>query len=75
MSVVEQLYESTVKNLPEEDRRRLVTLVIRDLNNPPVDLSATEGYSDTWTDEDIRDLRAYVSGYASEAYPEAEDIV
>jgi len=74
MSVVEKVYETTVRNLSEADRRRLVRLIVDGLREAPADVDALPGYSDEWTREDIADLRAYVGGYAEQLYPE-EDIV
>lgn len=73
MSVAEQVYQTTIQGLPEEDRRRLVTLIVEGLQVRSVDVNALEGYSDEWTEEDMRDFSNASLQYFDEKYGSDDD--
>ena len=67
---VSQIYEKSIKPLPEAERRELATLILADI--PPQQMP---GYSGEWSEEDMRALTAFSLAYAQTAYPEDEEIV
>jgi len=71
MSTAQEVYTSTVQQLPPAERLRLAALILDELTKSNV-LAVDE--SDTWSDEDIEDLRAYSLQYAESRYPEEEDL-
>lgn len=54
------------------ERLRLATLILDDLTAQSADVL---DYSDSWSDEDVKDLAAFSASYAMSAYPEDEPIV
>ncbi len=71
MPTAQEVYASTVQRLPPAERLRLAALILDELTQSNL-LSVDE--SDTWSDEDIEDLRAYSFQYAATRYPEEDDI-
>ena len=54
---VAELYRDAVKPLPVADRLRLATLILNDITSgpPPWEM---EGWSDEWTEDDLREFTA-----------------
>ena len=67
---VSQIYEKSIKPLPEAERRELATLILADITPPQM-----PAYSGEWSEEDMRGLTAFSLAYAQTAYPEDEEIV
>ena len=66
MATAQQVFETSVRPLPATERLRLATLILEDLTATS---AATLDYSDTWTDEDVRDLAEFSASYAASLYP------
>lgn len=63
---VEQLYESAIRSLPLDEQIQLARYIVwKCSTDGPVE------YSDEWSDEDLRDYRAY--SYAMFELRELED--
>ena len=71
MSTAQQLFESSVRTLPASERLRLATLILDELSATSADAL---DYSDTWTEEDVRDLSAFTASYAASLYHEEKEI-
>ena len=61
---VSQIYEKTIKPLPEAERREMATLILADIPSPPV----TE-YGGEWSEEDMRGLTAVLAGLRADSLP------
>ena len=66
------LAASVALNLPPSERLRLAALILQDLAQSEV---AVVDRSDTWTEQDQRDLTTFSLQYAAELYPEDEELV
>jgi hypothetical protein len=68
----QEIYVSTVRDLPPAERLRLAALILDELARSaaiPPDIS------ETWSDEDLRDLTAFsILEYATALYPDEEDL-
>ena len=53
------------------ERLRLAAMILGDLSETA---APTLDYSDTWTDEDVRDLAAHSLAYAESLYPEEAEV-
>jgi hypothetical protein len=62
MKIAQQIYETSVKNLPAIERLRLVKLVMDDLMGDPAMWIVDE--SDAWSEEDYADLTRASLSYA-----------
>ncbi len=71
MATAQEVYSETVRGLSRAERLRLAALILGDLAQEP----DIEMWSDSWTDEDQRDLAAHSLRYAESLYPEDEDLV
>ena len=67
---IKELYNKAIKSLPPIERYELARLILSDL--PPEILS---DYSDSWTEEDCRDLAADSLQNFDIEYPEKEELV
>lgn len=72
MSTTKEIYESAIRPLPPRERLNLAALILSDLTQPD---SPEIDYSDSWSEEDIRDLTNFVVAEAEKAYPEEDDLV
>jgi hypothetical protein len=68
----QEVFTETVRGLPPSERLRLATLILQELAQSDV---AVVERSDTWSEEDQRDLTAVALKYAAELYPEEQDLV
>lgn len=71
MATAQQVYSETVQTMTLSERLRLAAMILENLSEtaaPVLD------YSDTWTDEDVRDLTAHSLAYADSLYPEETEI-
>jgi len=68
----QEVFIETVRDLPPSERLRLAALILQDLARSEV---AVEDRSDTWTEQDQRDLTTFSLQYAAELYPEDEELV
>jgi hypothetical protein len=68
----QEIYTSSVKDLPPSERLRLAALILDDLAGKDTVLVERR---DDWSDEDMRDLAAYSMRYATSSYPEEDTIV
>ncbi len=66
--VVQQIYETDVKNLPVIERLLLVKLVMDDLMSSPATWIVDE--SDMWSEEDYADLTRVSLVYAAQSLGE-----
>jgi len=56
---IEEVYSEVVKPLPLSERLKLATIILNDIPTHAV----MDGYSEEWTEEDIRDFTAYSWNY------------
>jgi hypothetical protein len=65
-----ELFDGPVRSLPARERLRLVAFILEDASDP----RNLPGYSEEWTDEDLRDIRAATMNYAAAKYPDDDEI-
>ena len=65
---VQQLYEETVRPLPAADRLRLATLILNEI--PP---QALVDYSDSWSEQDLREFSAAAWDQVDQTLAKARD--
>ena len=68
----QEVFTETVRDLPPSERLRLAALIFQDLAQSEV---AVGDRSDTWTEQDQRDVTTFSLQYAAELYPEDEELV
>jgi hypothetical protein len=68
----QEVFTETVRDLPPNERLRLAALILQDLAQSEV---AVVDRSDTWTEQDQRDVTTFSLQYAAELYPEDEELV
>ena len=68
-STARDVYVQTVRALPLNERLRLAALILDDLAQS--DVAIVEA-SDTWSEQDQRDITAFSMRYAARLYPEEE---
>ncbi len=68
----QEIFAETVRALPLSERLRLAALILQDLAQSDV---AVVDRSDTWTEQDQRDLTPFSLQYAAALYPEDEELV
>jgi len=68
----QEVFTETVRALPPSERLRLAALILQELTQSEV---AGVDRSDTWNEQDQRDLTTFSLQYAAELYPEEEDLV
>ena len=68
----QEVFTETVRDLPPSERLRLAALILQDLAQSEV---AVVDRSDTWTEQDQRDVTTFSLQYAAELYPEGEELV
>lgn len=68
----QEIFTETVRALPPSERLRLAALILQDLAQSDV---AIVDKSDTWNEQDQRDLTAVSLKYAAELYPEEQELV
>jgi hypothetical protein len=72
MPNAQEIYTTTVRILPPEERLRLAALILNELTQ--ADTSAAEAAL-TWSDGDMHDLLVFSMKHAEASYPEEEDLV
>lgn len=78
MTTAQSVYDSGVAVLPKSEQLRLASIILDGLT---ASAAASLDFSDSWSDEDLRDVTAYAAKYAAEAYgeepnmPDAGDVV
>jgi hypothetical protein len=68
----QEIFTETVHDLPSSERLRLAALILQVL---ALSVVAVVDRSDTWTEQDQRDLTTFSLQYAAELYPEDEELV
>jgi hypothetical protein len=68
----QEVFTETVRALPPSERLRLAALILQELTQAEV---AGVDRSDTWSEQDQRDLTTLSLQYAAELYPEEEELV
>lgn len=68
----QDVFTETVRALPPSERLRLAALILQDLAQSDV---AVVNRSDTWSEQDQRDLTAVSLKYAADLYPEDQELV
>ena len=68
----QDIYSATVRSLPPDERLKLAALILNDLAQQ--DVTKIEGYSDSWSEEDMRDATAYSVSHFLANNPEDEDV-
>ncbi|MDQ3930547.1 MAG: hypothetical protein M3328_15560 [Chloroflexota bacterium] len=72
MSTAQEIYASTIRDLPPEEQLRLAALILNQLTQ------AADGeidIADSWSEEDMRDLAAFSMKHMDADYPEDKDLV
>jgi len=72
MLTAQEVYTNNVRSLPPSERLRLAALILEELTASAASLL---DFSDSWSDEDVRDLTAFSLQHAAAAYPEEEELV
>ena len=77
MTTALEIYASTIRNLPHDERLRLAALILNDLAQMSVEGLKVDKVDtdDAWSEEDQRDLTNHSLRYADILYPEEEDLV
>jgi hypothetical protein len=68
----QDVFARDVRDLPPAERLRLASLILQELTESGV---AVVQQSESWSEEDLRDLTAFSLQHASRIYPEDEDLV
>ena len=68
METIQDLYALNVRNRPASERLQLAAMILNDI--PP---QSVADYSETWTDEDIRDFGKASQSYANRRLEEEEN--
>jgi hypothetical protein len=68
----QEVFTETVRALSPRERLRLAALILQDLAQAEV---AVVDRSDTWDEQDQHDLTTFTLQYATELYPEDEELV
>ena len=68
----QEVFAKTVCALSPSERLRLAALILQELAQSEV---AIVDRSDTWSEQDQRDLTTFSLQYAAELYPEDEELV
>lgn len=71
MPTAESVYQSNVAALPKSERLKLAALILDDLT---ASAGAVLDFSDSWSEEDVRDVTAYAAHYAAEVYGEEPNV-
>jgi len=68
----QEVFTENVQALSPNERLRLATMILQELAKSDV---AIVDRSDTWSEQDQRDLTAASLKYAAELYPEEQELV
>jgi len=71
-TTAQEVFVETVRVLPLTERLRLAALILQDLTQAGVSVVDS---SDVWSELDISDLTTFSLQYATELYPEDEELV
>ncbi len=69
MPTMEDVYRSA-RLLPTGDRLRLAAQILDEIVNDPRQMA---GYSEEWSDDDIKEFSAQTAHYLDSEYPEEQD--
>jgi hypothetical protein len=67
MATAQDIYLTNIRDLPQSEKLRLATIILEELSKtagPVLD------FSDSWSDQDLRDVTAYAQQYAATQIPE-----
>jgi hypothetical protein len=67
MPTAESIYETTVAALPKSEQLKLAARILEEL---AASGGAALDFSDSWSEEDLRDVTAYAADYAARTYGE-----
>lgn len=67
MTTAQSVYDSSVAVLPKSEHLKLASIILDGLT---VSAAASLDFSDSWSDEDLRDVTVHAAKYAAEAYGE-----
>lgn len=71
MPTAESIYRSSVVALPKSEKLKLASLILDELT---ASVGAVLDFSDSWSEEDVRDVTAYAAHYAAEVYGEEPNV-
>ena len=71
-TTAQEVFVETVRVLPLTERLRLAALILQDLTQAGVSVVDSR---DVWSELDISDLTTFSLQYATELYPEDEELV
>jgi hypothetical protein len=71
MPTAQEVYASTVRTLPPEERLRLAALILDGL----VGSNSPANESGEWSEQDRTDVTEYALRHAQTSYPEEEELI
>lgn len=72
MSTAQEIYTSTIRDLPPEEQLRLAALILNRLTQTA---DGAIDSDDSWSEEDMQDLAAFSMKHADSLYSKDEDLV
>ena len=70
MPTAESVYELSVAVLPKSEQLKLAARILEALSGS---VSTALDYSDSWSEEDMRDVTAHAAAYAANCFGEESD--
>ena len=68
----QEIFAETVQSLPPDEQFRLAALILQELSQSGI---TVVDRSDTWSEQDQKDLTTASLQYGAALYPEEEDLV
>ena len=72
MSTAQEIYASTIRDLPPEEQLRLAALILNQLTHT---VQGEVNIADSWSEEDMHDLAAFSLQHMDTTYTQDEDVV
>lgn len=71
MATAEEVYAAAIRSLPVSERLRLAAIILDDVTQSA---ASVLDFSESWSDEDVRDLTTFSLHHAAARYPEEPDV-
>ncbi|MEA2575240.1 MAG: hypothetical protein QOH93_2538 [Chloroflexia bacterium] len=72
MPTAQEIYTSTIRDLPPEEQLRLAALILNQLTHAVQDEADV---ADSWSEEDMQDLATFSMKHMDSVYAQDEDLV
>ena len=72
MSTAQEIYASTIRDLPPEEQLRLAALILNQLTQA---VQGDVDVADSWSEEDMHNLAVFSAKHMDTVYAQDEDIV